>query len=235
MPKAPLDEISKTLASIDRAKKQARDSSGKFTSGSTTKTTSNISDLPPMVSVTVTNPVAYFKYWWKKVMSGEGIDVKLRIHPVTAIVLALIICGAGFGMGRLTFPADNPIVKYVPGLGPTPTESPYKLAIYTGVVQKIPSTGKYYLLTAGEHVIITLSFPDNVDFEKLVGKRILAEGKFNIKEQVLYVTDASDMEYLPPTVSPVPTVKITPILVEDSPTPTVSGENAPYNFEEPTL
>ncbi len=231
MPKAPLTEISKTLKRSSKAKKQLRNASGQFVSATDPNSSSvrSKNNYPPMVSVTITNPITYLKLWWKKVMEGEGIDVKLRIHPVTAIVLALIICGAGFGLGRLTFPADSPIVRYVPKLGPTPTESPYKSEAYSGVVQKSYSNGKYYLLTSGERAI-SLTFPSNVNPEGLIGKRILAVGRYNTKEDVLLVTDASDLEVLPQTASPVPTVEAPTItLQEERPTPTTEVPPPYYN------
>lgn len=235
MPTSPLNDISKTLAAADKAKKQLRDASGKFTSmGSTSspQASSRSSNYPPMVSLQVANPVTYLKIWWKKVMSGEGIDVKFRVHPITAVVLALIICGAGFGLGRLTFPADSPIVKYVPKLGPTPTDSPWKEAAYAGIVQKTYSSGKYYLLTNSE-VAVSLSFPANVNPEKLVGKRILAVGKYNKNEDILYVTDSSDLELLPQTVSPIPTISVIPTKVEVS--PVLDPIVEPSGYIEPNL
>lgn len=233
MPTSPLNDISKTLLAADRAKKQLRDASGKFTS-KIEQTTKNMvqsksSDYPPMVSLQVTNPVTYLKLWWKKVMSGEGIDVKFRVHPITAIVLALIICGAGFGLGRLTFPADSPIVRYVPKLGPTPTSSPWKEEAYTGIVQKTYSTGKYYLLTNGS-IAISLNFPANVNPEKLIGKRILAVGKYNKLEDVLYVVDASDLELLPEDANPVPTISVVSTPVEVGPTEGLDSVT-PSDFE----
>lgn len=237
MPTAPFTDISKTLAAADRAKKQLRGANGKFISTTTKSAETSLGkkpDYPPMISLQVTNPITYLKLWWKKVMSGEGIDVKFRVHPITAIVLALIICGAGFGLGRLTFPADSPIVRYVPKLGPTPTESPWKEEAYSGIVQKTYSTNKYYLLI-NNTVAVSLTFPTNVNPDKLIGKRILAVGKYNKNEEVLYVTDASDLELLPQTVSPVPTVVNIPTVVqENNPSPTYEVP-PPLKDSEPSL
>jgi len=233
MPKEPLTEISKTLEKSEKVKKQVRDTAGKFVSIKNAPV-SDKANYPPMVSVTVANPVTYLKLWWKKVMQGEGIDVRFRIHPITAIILALIICGAGFGLGRLTFPADSTIVKYVPKLGPSPTESPDKEAAYTGVVQRSSSTGKYYLLSAGGGVV-SLSFPQNINAEKLLGKRILAVGRYNLKEDILYVIDASDLEILPLTPTPVPTVLQLPTPTESlNPEPSPNYPPPGY-IEEPTI
>ena len=186
------------------------------------KTAANI---PPMVSFSLTNPVTYLKIWWKKVMSGEGIDLRFRIHPLTAIALVTILVagGAGIGWATKSVLTQVPVVKEfvllpTPTPMPTPTPDPWKNAAYTGQLKQ--AGGNFYLVTT-EAEAITLQIPENVNLTKHIGKRILAIGKFNRFTNVLKVSDATDLEILiqstaVPTVIPSPTATRTP-----SPTPTL--------------
>ena len=170
--------------------------------------TKNQDQDPPLVSFQVTNPVTYFKKWWKKIMANEGVDLRLKIKPLTAIAISIVIASAGFGLGWLTIPIPEPIIKYVPQLAPSPTPSPWKETAYTGKLKFSISTNKYYLLTEKSEAI-TLEVPSNVKLDKLIGKRIFATGELNTLTGILKVNDATDMEILPITVTNVPTVATT--------------------------
>lgn len=61
---------------IEVTKNQTRDSGGKF------------ADDKPLIQVTVSNPLTAFRLWLSKLVSNEGIDVKLKIRPLTAILIA---------------------------------------------------------------------------------------------------------------------------------------------------
>ena len=84
-----VDPIRSTIA-----KNQTRDSSGKFVSKTdplkvppisvtTTQTGINTTTPPDLVNVKITNPLVYIKYWWKRIMANEGIDLRLRVKPLT--------------------------------------------------------------------------------------------------------------------------------------------------------
>lgn len=169
---------------------------------------------PPLFSFQITNPVTYLKNWWKKVMGDEGIKFTLQIKPVTAFVLALIFCGAGFGIGRLVIPA--PLIKYIP-ITPSfceakavasPTPNPWKETAYSGKLQY--SNRAYYLITTGAEAI-SLTVPSTINLEPLVSKRIMAVGNYNKSTKTMVVSDATNLEVLPTTKTPIPTVKPTPI------------------------
>ena len=166
---------------------------------------SSKSAVPPLLDIKITNPVTYLKAWWKKIMANEGIDFKLRIHPLTAIALCLLLAGVSFGLGRFSLPADSPIIKYVPQLAPAPTPNPWKETAFTGTLRYTDSNKKYYLETNSAEVI-TLDVPVQVNMIKLIGKRIMAIGKYNTQTGVLVVTEASDLEILPTQVVPVPLI-----------------------------
>lgn len=171
---------------------------------------------PPLVSLKITNPVTYLKLWWKKVMANEGVDIRFRVHPLTAMAIVTALVTAGVGVGRFTLPASNPIVRYVPQLGPTPTPNPWKDTAFTGVLRYTAATERYYLAT-GDGEAITLQVPARVNMAKLVGKRIFATGRLNIVTHVLQVAATEDLEILPNYVVPVPTTSdVVPVVATGS-------------------
>lgn len=187
-------------------------------------------DIPPMVSFSITNPVKYLKEWWKNVMGKEGVDVNFKIHPITAVVVALILVAGGASAGWIIkaiqfnaqkVPGLNAIVPTLtPEPTPTPTPDPWKDTAYTGQLQK--TDARFYLVTS-EAEAVTLEIPDNVNLTKYIGKRILAVGKYNKDTGVLVVSDATDLEVLiqstaVPTLSPSPTPVPTtsPVLPPDT-------------------
>ncbi len=152
---------------------------------------------PPLISLKVTNPVTYLKLWWKKVMDGEGVDVRFTIHPLTAIALTIILLAGGASIGWISNSVLTkvPVVKdFIPTPTPVVTPDPWRETAYTGILRKV-GDGKYYLQT-GDGEAVTLSIPVNVTLEKYIGKRIFASGKYNKVEEVLLVTDASDLEFV---------------------------------------
>lgn len=147
---------------------------------------------PPFVSFSITNPVTYIRKWWKSVMDGEGVDLKLKIHPMTAVLIVLAVGGASFGIGRLVVPA--PILKYIPILAtplPTASPNPWVETALNGILQK---QGTQYYLVGTQTQAIRLEVPTGVLLDPSVGKRILATGEFNATTQVLKVSIASNIE-----------------------------------------
>ena len=63
---------------------------------------------PPLVDVKVTNPLTYLKTWWKRIIGNEGIDFRLRVKPLTAIAISIIILSVTMGIGRFAFPFKIP-------------------------------------------------------------------------------------------------------------------------------
>lgn len=197
-------ENSKDPDKISQAYQQARDVSGKFSKLD-----------PPLVSFSVTNPVTYLKRWWKGVMAGEGVDIKLKIHPLTAVMIVLAIGGVSFGLGRITIPA--PIIKYIPILAtpvPTivPTPNPWHDAAFWGTLQR--QNNQFYLITSDAQAI-SLEVPNTVDLSKYIGKKILASGLYDEGTATLQVSVASDLEVISgglpvSTIPPTPTPTSTP-------------------------
>lgn len=189
----------------ETAKKEARDKSGRFTKPlppfiSSTETKD---PLPPLVSLKVTNPITYLKLWWKKVLGNEGIELKLKIRPLTAIALVIIILGTGFSIGWWTAVLSRiPIIKgVIPA--PTSTPNPWRETAFAGTLKYTDQSRRYYLVTQDSEAV-TLEVPENVNLSKFVGKRILARGSYNAQTKVLIVEEASDMEILPTQVISLP-------------------------------
>lgn len=178
---------------------QPRDLSGKFSKLD-----------PPLVSFSITNPVTYLRKWWNGVMEGEGVDIKLKIHPFTAVLIVCAVGGVSFGVGRISVP--EPIAQYLPILAtplPSATPNPWVPAAFVGKLQK---QGEVYFLIGSDTRAVTLQLDTKIDLTKYIGKKILASGMYRADSQVLLVQDASDMEVvtgsvplMTPSVTPMPT------------------------------
>ena len=223
------------------AKNQTRDSSGKFVSKTdplkvppisvTTNTDQRVSTTnpPDLVNVKITNPLVYIKYWWKRIMANEGIDLRLRVKPLTVFGVSLIAFSLAFGLGGVVLPVAFPGLKLNGILYPSPTPTPetiWKDTSLKGTLTKsntIPV--KFYLVTTSTEAV-TLEVPVGFNLITVVGKRILAVGTYNSKDKVLEVEDIQDLEVLPNTQVPIPTSPPTPTPTPSpnlTPTPTVTS------------
>lgn len=195
----------------NKADLQPRDLSGKFSKLD-----------PPLVSFSVTNPLTYIRKWWKAVMDGEGIDIRLKIHPFTAVAIVLAVGGVSFGLGRASLWGQ--VTKYVPMLAtpspvPSPSPSTWREAAFAGTLQV--QSKRYFLLTSESQALL-LELPADVDPSKWIGKRILASGMFDASLMVLKVKEASDLELVTevkslPTAVPTPTPEATPTPLPPNP------------------
>jgi len=189
---------------------------------------------PPLVNLQITNPLTYLKSWWKRVMGKEGIDLRFRIHPITAIVLTILIATFSFGVGRITITPYKPFFKFSPASSPTPapTPNPWRETAFSGTLKFSKPSNKYFLLTSDSEAVI-LEAPSNIDLNDFVGRRIFAAGEHNKDSNVLRITDASNMELLPKLVKPIPTVAPTPT-PSPSPSPTPLITPSPSITPTPT-
>lgn len=190
----------------------------------------------PLVDLKITNPITYLKSWWKRIIGNEGIEFRIRVRPLTAIAISLIIVSVSFGIGRFVLPFKIPFFEYKVPPAPTPTPDPFRETAFSGTLQFTSSTNRYYLVTTSSEAI-TLEVPETVDFSKLVGRRIFATGKYSQTTRTLVVSEAKDLEILPkqpllvPTVSPNPPPTSSPT---PTPTPTESPTPAPAASPTPT-
>ncbi len=169
---------------------------------------------PPLFSFEVTNPITFLKAWWKKVMTKEGVDLHLKIKPVTAVLISTILIAGGAGAGWFgnSILRQVPVVKdYIPSPSPSPT--PWVDTAYSGTLRKVDS-GKYYLQT-GDGQAISLSIPTNINLDKYLSKKIFANGKYYPETKLLVVESATDLEIViqstsVPTPSPTPSPTFVP-------------------------
>lgn len=206
------------------AKKEVRDSHGRFFSKTnpasvppitiTTNTGGNVNiNTPPdLVNFKVTNPLVYIKYWWKRIMANEGMELKFKVKPITAISMAVVAFSLAFGLGGVVFPFAFPWLKFNNQVSSSPTPAPneWRQTALKGILKKtiIPPI-RFFLLTSSDEAI-TLQPPNNIDLSSLVGKRILATGNYNQKQKLLIITDVQDLEVLSTTPIPIPTSTPTP-------------------------
>lgn len=173
-----------------------------------TPSSSRKKEDPPLVSLRVTNPITYIKKWWASVTRNEGIDFRFRVRPLTAIALTAVIASIGFGVGNIVLPYKLPFFEYNPS--PTAKPSEWKDTAYIGTLKYSEATKRFFLITSSSSEAITLDVPENINLIKLVEKRILAAGSYNKSQKVLIVSDAKDMEVLPKSPLPIPTISPTP-------------------------
>jgi len=177
----------------------------------------------PLISLRITNPITYIKSWWKKVMSKEGVDFRFKIQPLTAIAITIIIATAGFGIGQFSISVQKPFIHYTPTTSPTPmpTPNPLRDTAFTGTLKFSKKTAKFYLLTNSSEAI-TIDVLENVDLEKLIGRRIFATGEYNKNTNIFVISEAMNMELLPEKVEEIP-VEPDPTILP-SPEPEASDE-----------
>lgn len=210
-----------------------RDKFGKFVSlknTSTDTTPVNTTNPPDLVNIKITNPLVYIKYWWKRIMANEGIEVKFKAKPVTVFGVALIWSTVAFGLGGVVLPTFFPWVK-VDNLvlsSPTPTATPQttKDTALRGTLTKtntVPAV--FYLITTSTEAV-TLEVPENFNLTSLVGKRILAVGSYDSKNKILVVKDIQNLEILSKTPVPIPTMTPSPKPTETT-MPTVEPTAVP--------
>ena len=221
------------------AKKQVRDSSGKFVDKEdptklppvsvtmNNPTSVNTTNPPDLLNVKVTNPLVYIKYWWKRIMRNEGIEMKFKAKPITVFGIALIGFTLLFGLGGVVLPTFFPWMKFNDGVvNSTPTSQPeiLKDTALKGTLTKTNTNPvKFYLITTSTEAV-TLDIPVGFNLNILVGKRILAVGSYDSKNKVLEVEDIQDLEVLSSTPIPIPTNTPSPKPTETptiAPTPTI--------------
>ena len=178
---------------------------------------------PPIFDLEVRNPITYIRNWWKKIIGNEGVEIKVKVRPITTLLIVALVLTGTYGLGVITaFLAKVPYIKDVlptpaPVVTPTPTTSPWKETAFSGTLRYSSVTSKYYLTTTSAEAI-TLEVPPSVDVARLVGKRIFAAGNNNKLTDFLIVSKLSGIVILPPSPQPIPTVFPSPS-PSDSPIP----------------
>jgi len=167
--------------------------------------------VPPLIDLKISNPLVYIKNWWKRILGNEGLEIRIRLKPLTTIAITIIIITISFGIGRFVFPFKIPFFEYTtePAPSPTPTPLDFRETGFTGELKYNSDLKKYYLITSGSEAV-NLTVPENVDLSSLVGRRIFAVGKYYFSERNLMVDSVEDLEVLPKKVEPIPTTLPSP-------------------------
>jgi len=184
----------------------------------------------PLIDVKVTNPVTYIKSWWKRIIGNEGIELKVKVRPLTAIAIAIIVLTVSLGIGKFKLPFKLPFIEYSLDEEAFPPNILNRDTAFTGILQFDSNTRKYYLLTDSAEAI-KLEVPDNLELSQYISKRIFATGKYYEDSRTLKVEVATDMEVLPTESEVIPTS--TPILTPTS-TPTSTPSSIPTSLPTPT-
>jgi hypothetical protein len=181
---------------------------------------------PPLVDIKITNPITYLKSWWNKIIGNEGVDFRLKVRPITAIALTVIIITVSLGIGRFVLPFKIPFFEYTSedAAALNPTGAPYMETAFTGILHRTLVTNRYYLVTATSEAI-TLDVPTSIELKDLAGKRIFASGKYYISTNTIVVDSAQDLEILPDEITPV---------VTSTPVPTAIPTEIPAPIHELT-
>ena len=174
---------------------------------------------PPMVDVKVANPVTYIKSWWNRILGNEGLDIRIKLRPLTAIAITIIVVTVAFGLGKFVFPFKIPFFQYNVDeiISPNPV---FRQTGFTGELKLNRDTNKYFLITSASEAV-SLTLPEKVDFSDLLGRRIFAAGKYYPDTGILVVESMEDLEILPKSAEPIPTASSTPEpTIKPTPKPT---------------
>lgn len=132
---------------------------------------------PPLVAVSVTNPVTYLKLFIKRLLKNEGIDIRLKIKPLTviAIVTGLSLSfGTGFNVARMFFPNSSPIL--------------HRSITLQGNIQR-SETGQYYLSLPDNTLWTLKSTSNNVNLSNYIYKQAVVKGNLTAEANVINVNE----------------------------------------------
>jgi len=181
---------------------------------------------PPLVDVKVSNPITYIKSWWKKVIGNEGMEIRIKIKPLTAILITVIVVSLCLGITKVSLPFQIPFLAM--NSAPSPTPEVLRQTAFAGVLRYSLINNKYYLETNSSEAI-NLDIPNNINLDKFIGRRIFATGKYSDLQRNLIVSDVSDLEIFPEVEIPIPTLKPTSTPIE-----TVTPESTAIPSEIPS-
>lgn len=183
------------------AQHEQRDASGKFVSSDhltndhssqTSPNTPNIPNLPlpvsftqnnkysekndpPLVAVSVTNPITYLKLFIKRLLKNEGITIKIK--PLTAIAMIIALStafGTGFNVARIFFPTSSPIL--------------HRAITLQGTIQKSES-GQYYLSLPDNTLWTLRPTNNNINLAGDINKQVMVKGNMTPENNIIEVKE----------------------------------------------
>lgn len=186
------------------AQHEQRDSSGKFVSSEHLKTDSQTTPTspntpthpniplpvsftqnnkysekndPPLVAVSVTNPVTYLKLFLKRLLKNEGIDIRLKIKPLTVIACVLALStafGTGFNVAQIFFPTSSPLL--------------HRSITLQGNIQR-SETGQYYLSLPDNSIWTLKPTNTNMNLQGAINKQVMVKGNITAEANVIEVKE----------------------------------------------
>ena len=141
---------------------------------------------PPLVAVSVTNPITYLKLFIKRLLRNEGIIIKIK--PLTAIALIIALStafGTGFNVARIFFPNSSPIL--------------HRSITLQGRVQ-MSESGQYYL-SLPDNTLWTLRPNTNINLNNVLNKQVLVKGNMTPETNVIEVKEVLAFEKPTPVYS----------------------------------
>lgn len=129
---------------------------------------------PPLVAVSVTNPVTYLKLFIKRLLRNEGITIKIK--PLTAIAMIIALStafGTGFNVATFFFPNSSPIF--------------HRQVSYQGTIQK-NQIGGYFLILPDSSLWKLKPKFTSINLEELVGKQAMIQGNLTREHNLIEVS-----------------------------------------------
>ncbi len=132
---------------------------------------------PPLVAVSVTNPVTYLKLFLKKFLKNEGIDIRLKIKPLTVIACVLALStafGTGFNVAQIFFPTSSPLL--------------HRAITLQGNIQR-SETGQYYLSLPDNSIWTLRPKNNNINLANDINRQVMVKGNMTPENNVIEVKE----------------------------------------------
>lgn len=169
-------EVETALPMLNDTAKETPKESGIPEVVKVTKTDKYQKEDPPLLDIKITNPVTYLKLFLRRLLQNEGIDIKVRIRPLTAIAMflafATFFAGTGFSVAQLFFPNSSPILK--------------RQVTFEGIVKRTDN-GAYYL-SLSDNQLYRLQPKTSADYRQYINKEVLVKGNLTKEPNVIDVT-----------------------------------------------
>lgn len=130
---------------------------------------------PPLVSVSVTNPITYLKLFLKRILNNEGIVIKIKPLTAIAMIAALSLAfGTGFNVAKMFFPTSSPIL--------------HRAITLQGTVQ-LSESGQYYLSLPDNTLWTLRPTNPNINLQNVINKQVLVKGNLTAAQNVVEVKE----------------------------------------------
>lgn len=143
---------------------------------------------PPLVAVSVTNPVTYLKLFLKRFLKNEGIDIHLKIKPLTVIACVLALStafGTGFNVAQIFFPTSSPLL--------------HRAITLQGNIQR-SETGQYYLSLPDNSLWTLRPTNNNINLSNDINRQVMVKGNMTAENNVIEVKEVIVFEKSNPVI-----------------------------------